>query len=245
MEELSLERTVLQGARERLRVIVLAGAVLGVVVGGVGGRLAMLLLRATSNDSVRGTISDDGFEIGRFTLGGTYSLLALGAAIGIIGSAAYGLVAPSLIGPRWFRHLTCALGAGAVVGSMLVHADGIDFTLLTPTWLAIALFIAVPAAFGLLIGPTRSLLQRGDLWINTGRRRWWIPLIVVGGFPVSLFPSAIVACAVFASGAVRVSNDSVRGSDNTSWLLRTAWLLIAVLGLLALVGDVRDIVSNL
>ena len=38
-------------------------------------------------------------------------------------------------------------------GSILVHADGIDYRLLKPTWFAIALFVALPALFGGLIGP--------------------------------------------------------------------------------------------
>src|ERR1044071_7492543 len=41
-----------------------SGAIAGALVGGIGGRLAMLLLRLTSPDAVTGMISDDGFEIG-------------------------------------------------------------------------------------------------------------------------------------------------------------------------------------
>jgi hypothetical protein len=83
---------------ERWRVIVVAGISVGVVVGGVGSRVAMLVLRLTSPDHVRGVTSDDGFTIGRVTLSGTYNLLLLGAAVGIIGAAAYRVVAPWLIG---------------------------------------------------------------------------------------------------------------------------------------------------
>ena len=93
---------------------------------------------------MRGVKSDDGFVIGQVTLAGTYNLLLLGAIVGIIGAAAYLMVAPWLIGPNWFRRLTTGLAAAAVVGSMLVHADGIDFTVLKPTWLAIGVFVALP-----------------------------------------------------------------------------------------------------
>jgi hypothetical protein len=44
-----------------------AGAIAGLVVGGIGGRLAMLLLRLTSPDVAIGLVSDDGFEIGVVT----------------------------------------------------------------------------------------------------------------------------------------------------------------------------------
>ncbi|MEX2252307.1 MAG: hypothetical protein WD895_09595 [Acidimicrobiia bacterium] len=122
-----------------MRVLIVAGIPVGVLVAGVGSRLAMLLIRVTSPDRVVGVTSDDGFTIGEVTLGGTYNLLLLGAAVGVIGAGAYQMVAPWLIGPIWFRRLTTGLASAAVVGSMLVHADGIDFTLLKPTWLAIGL----------------------------------------------------------------------------------------------------------
>lgn len=88
---------------ERLWILVVAGISTGVVVVGVGSRLAMLVLRLTSPDRVHGLTSDDGFVIGRFTFGGTYNLLLLGAAIGVIGAATYRAVSPWLSGPAWSR----------------------------------------------------------------------------------------------------------------------------------------------
>ncbi len=104
---------------ERLWILIVAGIPTGVVVAGVGSRVAMLVLRLTSPAWVNGVTSDDGFEIGRFTLSGTYNLLLLGAAVGLVGAAAYRAVAPWLLGPVWFRYLTVAAASGAVVGSML------------------------------------------------------------------------------------------------------------------------------
>ena len=60
---------------ERVRVIVVAGVAVGVLVAGLGSRLAMFLLFRTSPDFVDGITSDDGFEIGRFTFSGTYNQL--------------------------------------------------------------------------------------------------------------------------------------------------------------------------
>jgi hypothetical protein len=109
---------------EGMRVLIVGGIPVGVLVAGIGGRMAMLLLRVTSPDRVVGVTSDDGFTIGRFTAEGTYNLLTLSAAVGIIGAGAYQMVAPWLIGPTWFRRLTTGLASAAVVGSMLVHAGG-------------------------------------------------------------------------------------------------------------------------
>ena len=89
---------------ELLRIVVVAGLSVGILVIGLGGRLAMLLLRLTSPDDVVGVTSDDGFEIGRTTLGGTYNLLVVGAGVGLIGAVAYVAVAPWLVGRTWFRY---------------------------------------------------------------------------------------------------------------------------------------------
>src|SRR3954469_20406291 len=65
-----------------------AGGLSGFVVGGIGGRLAMLLLRLTSNATVIGLTSDDGFTIGNFSIKDSLSLAmamaALGGAFGVL-----------------------------------------------------------------------------------------------------------------------------------------------------------------
>ena len=226
---------------ESMRVLIVAGIPAGVVLVGVGSRVAMLVLRLTSPDHVRGVTSDDGFIIGRVTLGGTYNLLALGGAVGIIGAGAYRMVSPWLIGPIWFRHVTTGLAAGAVVGSMLVHSNGIDFTLLQPTWLAIGLFVALPALFGTLVGVAVDSVSRPDSWTNRGRRRWVLPVLAVGCFPATL-PIALVAALIV--GILLVLGDReplqrVRNSPIYALAARTVWLLVAVSGLIALVNDTR------
>ena len=172
---------------EGLRVLVVGGISSGVILIGVGSRLAMLLLRVTSPDRVRGVKSDDGFIIGQVTLAGTYNLLVLGAVVGIIGAAAYLMVAPWLIGPKWFRRLTTGLAAAAVVGSMLVHPDGIDFTVLKPMWLAIGVFIALPGLFGVLVGVVVDAVGRPESWTARGRWRVALPIFLVACFPLSIF----------------------------------------------------------
>ncbi len=226
---------------ERLRVLIVAGVSTGVLVVGFGSRLAMLVLRLTSPDRVRGVESDDGFTIGEVTLAGTYNLLLLGAGVGIIGAAAYRLVAPWLIGPVWFRRVTTAAASGAVVGSMLVHADGIDFRLLQPTWLAIGLFIALPAAFGGLIGVAVDSVSSPDSRTARGRVRWVLPVVLVACFPPVLFLVPFAVVLLFASFALRRELPRTTPTGVTL-AVRAVWLSIAVLGLVALVGDINDIV---
>jgi hypothetical protein len=228
---------------EGLRVLVVGGISAGVILIGVGSRLAMLLLRVTSPGGVRGVKSDDGFIIGKVTLAGSYNLLLLGAAFGIIGAAAYLVVAPWLIGPTWFRRLTTGLAAAVVVGSMLVHADGIDFTKLKPMWLAIGVFIALPGLFGALVGVVVDAVRKPGSWTARGRWRWLLPLILVGCFPLSIVV-ILVAAPVFGAW-VLVSQlgqiERIRRSASYALAIRTAWLVVAILGLVAIINDTQAV----
>ena len=227
-------------AANTVRAIVVAGILCGVVLIGLGSRLAMLLLRVTSPDSVIGLTSDDDFVIGRFTLAGTYNLLVLGAVFGVIGAGSYRLVARWLIGPLWFRRVTVGLASAAVVGSMLVHAKGIDFVVLKPTWLAIGLFVALPGLFGTFIGSVVDSVERSDSWTAIGRRRWLLPLVGIACFPLTIAPVILVGLITMLLTAVG-EFDNVRGlraSLGYSLIVRAFWMVIAVVGLKSLVVDI-------
>ena len=229
---------------EYMRVMVVGGIAAGVVLIGIGSRVAMLVLRLTSPDRVRGVVSDDGFTIGRVTLAGSYNLLLLGAGFGIIGAGAYRLVAPRLIGPTWFKRFTTGAAAGVVVGSMLIHADGIDFTLLKPTGLAIGLFIALPALFGTLVGVVVDSIARQGSWTSLGRTRWLLPVLLIAAFPPTILVILFATLAVTICFGIATAEpfQRLRTARPFGLIVQAAWLGIAVLGLLAMATDVRDIV---
>ena len=220
--------------------IIVAGIPTGAVVVGIGSRVAMLLLRLTSPQHVHGVISDDGFVIGRFTVGGSYNLLQIGAVAGIIGALAYRMVSPWLLGPVWLRRLTTGLASGLVAGSALIHPNGVDFTRLKPTWFAIGLFVALPFAFGLLIGAAVDAARQPDSRTVHGRRRWLLPLIAIICFPITIlflvFASAIVVFTTWMRDQAGVQ--AVRASRPYGLVVRTGWLAVAVAGLVALVNDI-------
>lgn len=234
-------RTVLR----RFLATVLAGGVTGLVIGGVGSRLAMLLLRLTTGDSVHGVVSDDGFVIGQVTLGGTIGLLALCTAIGVIGAFVHRLVVPWLIGPRWFRRLTTAIGSGVVVGAMLVHRDGIDFTTLRPAWLAIALFVLVPGLFGALIGPVQEACDRPDSWVNRHRaRRMAAPILTLAFVPFALPILAVPFLMTWAWAGLRSTPALKRAASHpvVAVAARVPWVAIVALGLVDLVRDAAALI---
>lgn len=125
-----------------------AGAIAGFAVGGIGGRLAMLLLRVTSPDSVIGLTSDDGFEIGVVSRR-TSELLLLMAGVGLVNGVLYAALRGSL--PRRLRLPLWTAGAAALGGANIVHEEGVDFTLLEPATLAVVLFVLLPGAAGAVV----------------------------------------------------------------------------------------------
>lgn len=159
-----------------------AGLVAGFVVNGVGSRLAMMLL-ARLNPQVTGRLSDDGFRMGQFTLSDTFGLVAFGTAVGVLGGLIFLAVRSLRFGPSWFRVASMTVGPAVVVGSMLVHTDGIDFRVLQPTWLAIALFVALPAVYALAVSWLTDRWTRPDGWAMRTPRAWMAglpPLVLIG-----------------------------------------------------------------
>ena len=152
-------------AARRIGLGVLAGALGGLVVGGIGGRLFMFVL-AEMNPEDAGLLTDDGFAMGQFTLSGTLNLIGLTTVIGVIGGLLFVALRGLRFGPDWFRVLSMPVGATIVVGSVMVHSDGVDFSLLQPWWLAVAMTLAVPFLYTLMMS---ALVDR---WIDDGQSVW-------------------------------------------------------------------------
>jgi hypothetical protein len=150
---------------------IIIGALDGAIVGGLGGRIAMRILFLTSDDAVKGVTSDDGFEIGRFTLSNTVGLVIITMFIGVLAALLYLLAHPFVA--RWGRARVPAMATfyGVVGGAMMVHTDGVDFRLLEPAVLAIALFVAISAGFGAVVAHLVGLAAADSAWPQTWP--WW------------------------------------------------------------------------
>jgi hypothetical protein len=238
----------LRALRRRSRLLagtVAAGALVGLVVAGVGGRLAMRLMASTSDPSVQGVVTDDGFVVGAVTLTGTLQFVLLeGLPAGILAGLIYLALRPFLLGRYGVRYATCGLWGAAVFGPTLVHADGVDFNLLGPAWLAIALFVALPGLLGLLVPPAVERATRPGGWFMTApRRRALSPLLLLA------YPPLLIGLAV-PTAAVIVGDDRARRSPRLASILenptakmavRSLLVGIAAVGALALARDATSL----
>ncbi|GCD89109.1 hypothetical protein [Nocardioides sp. LS1] len=228
-------RTVGAELADVLLVTVLAATITGVLVAGPALRLGMFLLRVTSPGSVVGMQSDDDFTIGRFTLGGTYNLFLIGVATGYLSCMVWLLVEPWLIGARWFHLVTVTVTGALFVGPMLIHDDGIDFHVLTPQALAVAVFLAIPALVA-LAGPVT--LAWVDRHRPTGHWRWILPLLCFLPFPPALGIAAFVAVVLVAVVCLRLTvQPRLLESRIGATSVRALFMVFPVSGAIALVGD--------
>jgi hypothetical protein len=224
----------------RLSAVAVAGLLSGVAVGGVGGRLAMLLLRLTSSEALHGLESDDGFVMGQVSAASLFLLLFTGV-LGVVGALGYLAVRAWI--PAGARAAWTGVFGAAVGGSGVVHPDGIDFVLLQPPWLAIALFVALPALYGVAMS---ILVERGLRRADErrGGRLWFLgllPLLALG-----LFGPTGVALLMLVGGAWWLHRSApavvaLWRSPPVVWAGRTILLAVTAWSALLLVRDAAEI----
>lgn len=216
----------------------MAGLLSGLVIGGIGGRLAMFVLRLTSDPRLRGVETDDGFRIGAVT-DETIFLLMVGSALGVLGGLFY-LIVRNWLPVNW-RPLTMAAFAAAAGGSLVIHPDGIDFRVLDPLPLALAMFIILPGLYGLAM----SLLAERLLLVAEGPRfaglLWsWFPVLAL----LMAGPTGLVVVIVMGLGWAlnRVSNFTTTWtSPGMAWVGRAGLLVGGMFALYTLGKDVAEI----
>jgi hypothetical protein len=228
------------GARvETLSGALAAGALAGALIGGVGGRLAMLVLRLTSDPSLHGLETDDGFVIGIVSTS-TLFLIAVTTVLGTIGGLAY-LGFREWLPARSRPWLTGAI-AGVIGGAAVIRPGGIDFTKLEPLGLAVVMFVALPAAYGVAV----SLMVERSLAARTGaagRRSWIVGSLLI--LPFALLGSVgMLAVAALIAGLLWPRSPratAIWRSAAVTWIGRAA--LCALVGWFAieLVSDVAEV----
>jgi hypothetical protein len=160
-----------------------AGAISGVLVLGLVGRLVMRILAATSG-SAQGLLTKADETVGEITSSGTIGfLIFVGLGGGIICATGY------LFVRSWLPEK--AGTAGLIFGILVIGTLGVsdamspnngDFSILSPLWLAILLLLAT----GFLFATTfTAIAARLDHFAQTdGRGRALLyPVLIFGGIP--------------------------------------------------------------
>lgn len=215
-----------------------AGLLSGLVIGGLGGRLAMGILRLTSDPSLNGLLTDDGFEIG-IVSGSTLFLVLMCGALGLIGGVLY-LVVRSWL-PESYRGTLVAIIAGAVGGALVIKPEGIDFTLVEPLILSIPMFIVIPALYGWsVMVMTERLMKRKSSSLSAGAA--FVPLLGLA----LIGPIGVIVLALGFLGWMLVRRfpalSSVWRNNLVVVLGRTALAALTIVSLVALTQDILEIV---
>jgi hypothetical protein len=200
----------------------------------------MFALRLTSDASLHGLDTDDGFTIGAFSAA-TIFLLGVTALLGAIGGIVY-LVVRAWIPPR-LRPWVIGTLAGVGGGALVLRPGGLDFTRLEPLGLAVAMFVALPALYGVVLAVwIERLLRAGSVM---ERRGVWIagllpllPLALLGGIGIGV---ALLALAAWAIGRTYPSLLDAWHSAVVTWIGRAVLVVVGVLGFVELAQDTVEI----
>jgi hypothetical protein len=217
-----------------------AGSLTGAVIGGLGGRVAMFVLRLTSDPALRGLKTDDDFTIGIFS-GATLFLVIVTIVLGIIGGLVYLVVRgwlPERARPWLFGGLT-----GIVGGATVIRPGGIDFTLLDPLGLAVALFIALPAAYGVAVSllVERFLADGSAFSRSKALIAGFVLLLPLGFFGlIGVAVLALILAAVLL-GRAAPEMASLWTSPSVTWIGRVGLVAVAIVWGAALVRDVFEV----
>lgn len=197
-----------------------------------------MLLLARLAPETAGITSDDGFVIGQLTLSGTLNLLLVATLLGVLGAGIYLVLRTLMIGPRWFQVVSISLGPAVVVGAMLVHSEGVDFTFLRPTWLAIALFVAIPGLYAALLTVLCERWLRPDGRLLRARRRVVFPWLILW-LPFAPVPLVLaLAWSLIVRARQQVATRALVEHFAIPWLARLGLVVLFAIFLTELVGDI-------
>jgi len=136
----------------------LASLAAGVLVGGVGGRIAMSVSAAMAPPEMIGRLTENGNRIGEFTIAGTIGLLVF---VGLLGGIAGSVVVVS--SDPWLRWAGPMKGLGFGMMTLAVFGyetfGSVDFRLLEPVAVNVGMFLGLMLLFGLAVSGFYRLLE--------------------------------------------------------------------------------------
>jgi hypothetical protein len=181
--------------------------------------------------------TDDDFTIGQFS-SDTVFLLGLTAVLGALVGGLYLVIRNWL--PARRRSVWAGVLGGVVGGAGIVRGDGVDFTVLQPRWLAVAMFMLIPGLAGVAISALveRRLARAGE----PSRFSWLaaaavVPLVLMGTFGILVL--------VLVAGWIAAQHQAPELRDIARSRLATVLgrAVLAAVGAVATVDLVRDAVE--
>lgn len=173
-----------------------AGIICGVLVAGFLGRFIMRVLAASSGDGAQGLLTDADEIVGAITLSGTIGfIIFVGLGAGVVAAIVLLVARPWLHINGAVAGVMAGLAALVVFGNKDFSSENSDFSILTPTWLAVGLIVGGTVLFGAALGSVAARLQQtadGD-----GRYR---NVPILGVIPFALVPPFLVGLAVYIVG---------------------------------------------
>jgi len=224
-----------------------AGFVSGLLVVGLGGRLVMRILAATSGDGVQGLVTEAGETVGAITLSGSISFLIF---VGILVPLAAALLFVPL---RWVlpnRAWIAGLAFGVILLGFFgvtdpLEPDSVDFIILGPPWLAVTLVSATALLFGMTLA---ALAARLNATLPSPPAPWsalsWRHRAAYSSLICLLNPVLVLPAALYVAG--RAVSHGRLGALLENGPLRQAGRVVAaavvIAALAMVVGATADIV---
>lgn len=174
----------------------LSGALAGLFTLGFGLRLAMKLSAMAAGQD--GAITDAQATVGEFSREGSAFLLIAGTSAGAAGGLIYAALSSALQPLARLRGLAFGLVLLAVAGSGVIDDGNPDFRRFGPPAFNVALFAVLFVAFGVVIAPVHTWLDRALGRTGTGPRKLrTVALLALGALfaVVSLFGPVIMLAA--------------------------------------------------
>jgi hypothetical protein len=152
--------------------VFVAGGLAGLLVGGLGSRVAMRIAALAARGGAQGLTTEAGATVGRITLEGTvFLVLFAGVGSALVGTPFYLTTRAWLPRPRWVRALAFGGLELAVFGTTLLDPGNPDFTILGQPLLNVLLFGSLFVLHGvvlvMLVGPCGrvvSTFASGSHW---------------------------------------------------------------------------------
>jgi hypothetical protein len=136
-----------------------AGFIAGALVGGIGGR-AVMRISAIAADS-DGVLTENGNIVGEITFAGTLTFIIFGGGLaGLAGGLLLYAVLPWLPSNLALRSLLFAVLLPLIAATTVINSANVDFFLLSPAELNVAMFGVLFVLFGAVVVPIEDGILR-------------------------------------------------------------------------------------